>query len=179
MKTEYKKIKDSIYKYQRSKKWLLAKIYSNQINNWKRKRWEIPSYTLSELKDKYIESIEYDILHTKWKESWYDKMLSPSIDRINPLLWYTLDNIQIMTFKENLDKGHNEMNITQWKRVLKKIWNDIVWKYMSITDAWKLNNISFQSISLCVLWKRKKAWWFSREYDKLQKQRLREEAKRK
>ena len=57
MKTEYKKIKDSIYKYQRSKKWLLAKIYSNQINNWKRKRWEIPSYTLSELRDKYIESI--------------------------------------------------------------------------------------------------------------------------
>ena len=35
MKTNYVDIKESIYKYQRSKNGLVARIYSNQINNSK------------------------------------------------------------------------------------------------------------------------------------------------
>jgi hypothetical protein len=44
---------------------------------------------------------EYLDLFKNWVEADYDLKLSPSIDRINPLLGYTLDNIRWVTFEFN------------------------------------------------------------------------------
>ena len=63
MKTIYKDIKESVYKYQRSKKWLLARIYNAQKNNWMRKRNEWPEYSLEELRNIYLNDSIYNKLH--------------------------------------------------------------------------------------------------------------------
>ena len=172
MKTIYKDIKESVYKYQRSKKWLLARIYNAQKNNWMRKRNEWPEYSLEELRNIYLNDSIYNKLHDEWVESWYSKMLSPSLDRINPMIWYTLDNIQMVTYWYNLQKWHDEMWLTQWKRVLQKKDWVIIWKYISISDAGRKCKINFRNISNCLLWKRCNAWWYQREYDKKEIQRL-------
>ena len=53
-----------------------------------------------------IEDTEYRILRLAWQESGYQKNLAPSIDAIDPNIGYTLDNIQLLTWKENNQKGH-------------------------------------------------------------------------
>ena len=166
MKTNYTDIKESIYKYRKTKKWLLAHIYNNQIWNSKRRWHNNPDYTLWELRDKYTNDIVFNNIYNKWIESWYNINLTPSLDRINPLIWYSLNNIQVITLKDNLDKWHKERNLTQWKRVWKFLnWN-LIKEYLSITDAWRDNNIWFQQISLVCnkyYW-RKTAWWYWWEF---------------
>jgi hypothetical protein len=71
--------------------------------------------------------------------------LRPSVDRINPLKGYFLNNMQIITQKENFDKGYKEMIITNGKPVLQiskdgkiiKQWNGAIeaYKKLGISDG--------------------------------------------
>lgn len=45
-------------------------------------------------------------LYFDWAEAGFCLNLSPSIDRINPDLGYTLDNIQWLSFSANCEKNH-------------------------------------------------------------------------
>jgi hypothetical protein len=47
---------------------------------------------------------EFVALHKKWKDSGYQRKLSPSIDRIDNNLGYTVDNIQWLTQQQNTIK---------------------------------------------------------------------------
>lgn len=164
MKTNYKDVKESIYKYRKTKKWLLAHLYNNQIWNSKRRWHNPPNYTLDELRVRYIDDNIFNEIYNKWVDNWYNINLTPSLDRINPLLWYSLDNIQIVTLKDNLEKWHKERNITQWKRIIqKKDWL-IINKFLSITDAWKETWIDFRIISNVLHWRNKTARWFTFEF---------------
>lgn len=46
-------------------------------------------------------------LYKDWVESSYSRTLSPSIDRIDSSIGYTLENIQWITHSENSRKGAN------------------------------------------------------------------------
>lgn len=48
----------------------------------------------------------YMELHKKWKESDFNRRLSPSIDRIDPKKHYSLDNIQIVPFYVNASRAN-------------------------------------------------------------------------
>ena len=49
--------------------------------------------------------MDYIELHRNWVKSDYDSDLKPSIDRINHKKRYSLNNIQVMTWRENFEKG--------------------------------------------------------------------------
>jgi len=53
----------------------------------------------------YNNSNNFETLFNNWINSNYNKMLIPSIDRINPIKTYLKDNIQLMTWDENKKKA--------------------------------------------------------------------------
>lgn len=61
-----------------------------------------PGYTEAALFDWMLQH-NYEALWTTWVASGYDKWLSPSIDRKDNTASYTLQNIQLITWRENLD----------------------------------------------------------------------------
>lgn len=88
----------------RSKKGLPAKIYARQKASSKHRRQPQPNYTLTEFRYWMYLQDDFEKLYNDWIESGYAKSLTPSVDRINNSLPYTLDNIRLMTWKENHDK---------------------------------------------------------------------------
>jgi len=87
--------------YDRTKVGLLNKIYNNQKLRTTRRNYPLPTYTREELKEWLFSQDLFHELYDKWVESNYDRWLIPSIDRIDDYKYYSLDNIQITTWKEN------------------------------------------------------------------------------
>jgi len=86
----------------RTKDGIIASIYRGQKN---RRRVQ---YTQEELRYWMLNQNLFHKLHNEWKLSGYDKNLTPSVDRINPLGVYSFDNIQLMTWIENKNKGYSD-----------------------------------------------------------------------
>ena len=89
-----------------SKFTLPGKIIGRQRANSKRRKHNLPNYSVKELRDWLYDQTLYHILFNKWVASGYKKELAPSCDRKDDTLPYTLDNIQLMTWAENKSKGH-------------------------------------------------------------------------
>jgi len=100
-----------LQKFQKTKKGLVSRIYFNQIESSKRRGHDIPSYTQNELFEWVCSVPFFDSIYNNYVLSGYQKMLVPSVDRINDNLPYTFDNIQLMTWRENKDKAHRDMRI--------------------------------------------------------------------
>ena len=96
-----------IRNYYRTKEGRLKCIYDHQIQSSKKRGHERPAYTRQEFIDKYIDNKEYLSLYSKWVSSGYDKMLSPSFDRLDDYKPYSFDNLnKWMTWQENKNKSH-------------------------------------------------------------------------
>ena len=52
----------------------------------------------------WIMTTNYSKLHKAWTDSGYNRKLSPSLDRVDNDRGYDIDNIQIITFSENVSK---------------------------------------------------------------------------
>ena len=100
--------KKEITDYHRSWEGLATKIYSTQRGNSRKRKHEAPNYTLKELRLWLKGNKELKKMHNDWIKSGFDRWLTPSLDRKDDYKPYTLDNIQLMTWKENSDKGLRE-----------------------------------------------------------------------
>ena len=89
----------------REKGYVIYSIYKEQRRSSREKGYPAPEYNLKWFIKWYNDSEKFSELYDKWKNSKYDVYLRPSIDRINPLKPYLKDNIQVMTFSENSEKG--------------------------------------------------------------------------
>ena len=98
---------ESTKKYQKSPKGVLNTIYRNQLLRQKRFGIKV-NYTYKEFKDKYLNDDEFLKLYNQWIDNDCSKKLKPSFDRINNKKDYSFDNIQVITWKENNDKGRKE-----------------------------------------------------------------------
>lgn len=87
---------------QKTLKGLVKKIFHNQKMTTGKMGREAPSYTEVELLNWMLEN-GYEALWKVWAESGYDKWLSPSIDRIDNTKSYSLTNIQLVTWRKNLE----------------------------------------------------------------------------
>ena len=151
-------------KYYKTIPGLITKVYSQQRHNSKKRGNPLPTYSNKELLVWIKEQLTFEILYKNREGSWYKTQLIPSIDRIDDYKWYSLDNIQLMTWEENKQKGHedrrNWINNKHNKVVLgthKITWKQI--KYHSIHEAGRQTWITISNISDCCRWKRCKSAW--------------------
>lgn len=140
--------------YRHTKLGLSSNIYGRQRQRSKRKGWSMPTYTLKEFRRWLFSQDWFHILFDKWVKSGYDKMLVPSCDRINDYKPYTLDNLQIITWDENNQKGNtdqkNGINNKSSKAVIgTHIMTGEVLEFYSMIEAERQTGIANQSISNC------------------------------
>jgi len=86
----------------RSFKALPYRIYCNQVEHSKMRGHPTPQYTFEDFKKWIIEQDSYKIMYEQYKSSGYDKNLVPSVDRLNSDKPYSFDNIELVTFAENM-----------------------------------------------------------------------------
>lgn len=144
---EYRELKRS------NPKTLIFQIYSGQINSSQRRGHGEPDYSREELYDWVLEQPHFKSLLNNWINSNFNSDLTPSIDRLKDYLPYTLNNIQLITWKENREKLNLDKiegrNNKQSKAVLRL---DIdteeeLEEYFSIAEAGRRSNISSTTIS--------------------------------
>lgn len=99
----------SYYKHRKNvpKEHYMYRMYNNQRSNAKGRDMDFPSYTFEWFKEFLIQN-GFDELYQKYLDSNKNKDLAPSVDRINSLLSYTEDNIQLLTWRENYLKAIKE-----------------------------------------------------------------------
>lgn len=93
--------------YRRSKDNKLKALYNNQIVNSERRGHPKPNYTFNEFKSWAIDN-DFHILFKVWEDKKFDKYFAPSGDRLDSSQPYTLDNLQLVTWKENEDNYKDE-----------------------------------------------------------------------
>lgn len=90
----------------KSKRYVIFTIHSSQVSSSIGRGHSLPTY------DKYwlyyfcMEQLLFHELYDNWVNSGYVTELKPSVDRIIESEPYTQENIQLMTFEENRNKGH-------------------------------------------------------------------------
>lgn len=138
----------------RTKRGLVITIYDNQKSHSIARGHKPPSYTVDELRDWFRGNPIANKLYRAWKCSGYDKDLVPSVDRLDDDEPYTLDNIQLMTWKENRDKSHsdakNGINNKRNKSVIKmKLDDSLMDEYHSIAEASRQTGLNNSEICAC------------------------------
>jgi hypothetical protein len=155
--------------YKRSKYGIVKRIYDGQIFTSKRRNYPKPNYTLEELKDWLFEQKLFHQLYDQWENSGYKKELKPSVDRKDDYKSYTFGNIQLMTFRKNLEKAHddviNGINNKQNKAVLQFTLKGIFIKeFYSIAEAGRMTSASAKHIGEVCSGKRKTSGGFKWKY---------------
>jgi len=140
--------------YRRTKNGLITAIFGSQKYRTKIKNFKKVEYTLEDLKDWIFAQEEFCVLYNNWKASGYTKMLAPSVDRIDDYKGYSLDNIQLVTWQENFDKGHNDrrkgINNKQSRSVMQlSLQGKFICKYPSIREASRQVGANVSHISKC------------------------------
>lgn len=87
---------------------VIKKRYNTQLLNSSKRGHLPPNYTLNQLIEWTKKQVNWLDIYEQWVKSDYDPMLAPSIDRIDTSIPYKLDNIQLMTWKENIQKGADD-----------------------------------------------------------------------
>jgi len=100
--------RDCIRDSNRTQRGLAKVMFNNQVQRSKKRGHNTPEYSRSEFVDYLMNDTNYINLHNEWVESGYDNALVPSADRLDNTKGYSLDNIQIVTWKENDRLGQEE-----------------------------------------------------------------------
>ncbi len=154
--------------YRKTKNGLVSVIYGNQKLSSIRRGHALPTYSNIELREWLLSQKKFHVLYDNWKRLDYQKMYSPSVDRKDDNIGYTLSNVQLMTWGENKAKGHRDMRsgkLTHGSKPQKPVIQYIkngktVKEFVSVKEAGRSTNISPQNISKCCLLKRKFAGGF-------------------
>lgn len=97
--------------YIRTKKGLIRSIYNQEKDKSKKRKYPLPTYSLEELEQWFWSQPNAETLYNNWVNSGYKQDLRPSIDRLDDYKSYTLDNIQLITYRENIDKYYKDLFI--------------------------------------------------------------------
>lgn len=134
-------------KYRRSKNGLPMQIYSRQVNRAKKRPWLTPNYSSQKLREWMWKQPKYHKMYDEWVNSNYRVDIRPTIDRVDPMKKYSLNNIQILTYAENSRKGNIELIKTKGVGVQQfDLGGNLVAKYDSIIEAASVNQINASNI---------------------------------
>lgn len=101
--------------FRKTKKGLSSKIHGAQRQSSKTRNHPMPTYNLEQFREWLFSQPNFEVLYSNWIESDYDRWTIPSVDRVKEELPYSLDNIELMTWRENVDKQHQKVRDTQNK----------------------------------------------------------------
>ena len=87
---------------------LVRKIYLNQIKTSERRGHNPPTYTREQLYEWVTSQEVFKHLYESWVSSGYIMDKTPSVDRKDDYLGYSIDNISLMTSGENNRKSHRD-----------------------------------------------------------------------
>lgn len=103
--------------YRKTWKGLIVNIYDAQKQRCKGKD-RCLYYSLEQFKEWCELSSKMSRLYINWKKSGYETLLKPSIDRMDPTKGYEFENIQVLTWRENREKGARDKIILLGKKIL-------------------------------------------------------------
>lgn len=154
--------------YKKTEDGVISQIYSDQKGNSKKREHELPTYTKEQLKT-WLYKNNFKELFNTWVTSGHKTKLRPSVDRLNDYKSYTMDNIQLVTWKENEEKGNNDrksgINNKKSKIVFKYSKENVFIKeYYSMSEAGRRTGVSVVSICNCCKGKHKTAGGFMWKY---------------
>lgn len=144
-------------KYHQTKIGLVSRIYRNQKRHSKDRGHKPPTYTRQELQDWLFAQAQFHILFDNYKRLDFQKDYAPSVDRIKDSIGYTMANIQLITFRENLQKAcenrqFREIKVAQYRK------DGVFVKYFASADkASKRLGINQGNIVSCCKGNRKTA----------------------
>ena len=99
-------------KYEKTKKGKLMRMYRNmlsRVDGIQKKKAHLYAGKEILTRDQFYEwalsSYQFHALFDTWEKSDYDRRLSPSVDRIDSRLGYTVDNMEWVTHSENSRRG--------------------------------------------------------------------------
>ncbi len=127
-----KKYPEKDLEYQRTKAGLSSRIASAQRGNSIRRGHPLPNYTSDEFKAWLYSQPNFKELYKEWVKSNYNVLFRPSADRIDDDLPYTLNNIELKTWRENHDKATEKQKRPVAKYSLD---NDFIESFGSILEA--------------------------------------------
>lgn len=163
---KHKKTKDNLSPYckschsvkvkenRRTFEGLIVEIYSGQKTASKRRGMSPPHFTKQELYDWCKNDKEFNRLYKEWVESDYHIDKRPTTDRLDELKTYSFDNIQALTYRDNINKYHNDLIKGRTKRALKPVCQYslegvFIKEYYSIAEASRQSRINQSKISAC------------------------------
>ena len=147
------KIKKDAYRHTRDG--VASTIYYSQKSSSKSRGHQPPTYTVCELRNWCYKNVDFDRLYLNWANSGYDKMKTPSCDRRDDYLPYTLDNIlRVCTWQENYDRSlsdrKNGINNKTNRSVMQLTTNDeCVAEFHSMAYASRVTGFDVGGIRRC------------------------------
>jgi hypothetical protein len=140
--------------YERTKVGVISTIYRSQKASSKKRKMPPPSYSYLFLKDFLIDDLLFNFLYNNWVNSGYETLLKPSIDRLDDLLPYTLNNIRLTTWGINKKKYNTDrtqgIDKQQNKAVVQfDTYGNKINEFFSASEANRKTGISRPDISVC------------------------------
>lgn len=150
----------------RTRNGIVNTIYQTQKRNSKKRDHSLPDYSLFELRKWIFSQPNFEKLYSDWVDSNYDKYMKPSIDRIDDYIGYSFENIRLVTWRENDEKGSRDIINGVNKKKFKRVIMDGERMFESIKEAsLYLGDVSKNSnITNCCLGKRNSAYGHKWEY---------------
>lgn len=96
--------------YYRTVKGLISKIYNSQLHREKTTPKIHISYSKKELHNWITSNPKFKQLYTDWVNDNYSRDKSPSCDRMDNSLGYSLDNIELMSWIDNRKNAARDMS---------------------------------------------------------------------
>lgn len=94
--------------YSRSKIGRIRNMYLKQKGNSRHRGHPSPDYTVDSLIEWCLRQEKFHILHNTWKMQGFVKNLTPTCDRMYDNKPYTLENLQLLTWEKNKEKGESD-----------------------------------------------------------------------
>lgn len=158
----------------RTKEGLVSRIFHDQTKSCKTRGHEKQKYSKEELLEWCLSKKEFHSLFDEWKNSGFQRRLSPSIDRLDDYKTYSFDNIQIVPFFENEAKANsdrkNGINNKMNKAVVQISLGDgtVMNEFHSLNEAGRKTEANYKNIFKVCNGERKSAggfkWMYKKDY---------------
>ena len=149
------KYQNATQKYRHTPKGVLTNLYGKMKDRNKENGFGEMPFSLKEFHERYLYDFTFLQLLGAWKETGYEKLNKPSIDRINPSFGYSFENIEFVTWEENRRKSDKENSkVTTSINMYDKETGSLLMKFDSVKKAVEYTGLSQGNIVMCCQGKR-------------------------